>query len=168
MKNYILFSILLFAVGVLPSCSPNEDVTFPDNPCLIPDINNTFKLCKPMKVIVDNHKYIIPKDFQTDLASIPRVLWSIYSPLDSKTIIPAILHDYLYQCPKTSSKYQFPEKLTRKKIDSIFYSSLIDNMVNPIVAYQYWMAVRLGGSSYFNQGNDCAIKSKEDNKKISN
>lgn len=159
MKNYILSFILLFAVGVLPSCSPNEDVTFPDNPCLIPDTNNTFKLCKPMKVIVDKHKYIIPKDFQTDLASIPRVLWSIYSPLDSKTIIPAILHDYLYQCP---------HKLFRKKIDSIFYSSLIDNMVNPIVAYQYWIAVRLGGSSHFNQGNDCAIESKEDNKKISN
>lgn len=158
MKNYIWLSILAFAVVVLPSCSPNEDVSFPDNPCLIPDINNTFKLCKPMKVIVDKDKYTIPKSFKTDLASIPRVLWSIYSPLDSKTIIPAILHDYLYQCP---------HKLSRKKIDSIFYSSLIDNMVNPIVAYQYWMAVRLGGASHFNQGNDCAIKSKEDNKKIS-
>lgn len=120
-----------------------------------------------MRVIVDNDKYVIPQHFKTDLASIPRVLWSIYSPLDSKTIIPAILHDYLYQYPKTSSKYQFPEKLTRKKIDSIFYSSLIDNRVNPIVAYQYWLAVRIGGASHFNTGNYCAIKSKEDNKKIS-
>lgn len=155
--NKILMLIGLFAFIVLPTCSPNEDVAFPDNPCLIPDINNSFKLCKSIKVIVDKDRYVIPQYFQTDLASIPRVLWSIYSPLDSKTIIPAILHDYMYQCP---------HKLSRKKIDSIFYSSLIDNMVNPIVAYQYWLAVRIGGSSHFNKGNYCAIKSKEDNKKI--
>jgi hypothetical protein len=97
--------------------------------------------------MVNEDVVVVPAGFETDLASIPRALWFIHSPTDSETISPAILHDFMYSCPG---------KYSRRTIDSIFYSSLIDNLVNPIVAYEYWLAVRLAGSSHFNTGTHCA------------
>lgn len=38
---------------------------------------------------------VVPKGFVTDLASVPRKLWSLLSPIDSY-MTAAILHDYLY------------------------------------------------------------------------
>lgn len=149
----------MFCIALLLStCSPNEDVNFLNELNLSPVNDDVFKLEKKFLVQVDKNFFIIPKGFETDFASIPRILWPIQSPYDYKNIAPAILHDYQYSCPNN---------FTRRQIDSIFYSALIDNKVNPVVAYAFWLAVRIGGLSHFNKDNHCAIADKEYNKKIS-
>lgn len=158
-KRFVIFPLILITVfGILPTCSPEHDISFPDVPLIEPLENGLFELQENLIADDSQRRYVVPKGFVTDFASIPRVLWPVFSPIDYKTISPAILHDYLYTCPND---------LTRAEIDSIFYSSLIDNRVNPVVAYAYWIAVRLGGNSHFNAGNHCAIASKEYNQKIS-
>lgn len=150
----LLFSFSLF----LTSCAPNENVNFLNAINVIPLENNVFILSKKLTVQIDDYIVVIPKGFQTDFASIPRIFWPIQSPYDYKNIAPAILHDYQYTCPNN---------LTRSKIDSIFYSSLIDNRVNPVVAYAFWVAVRIGGLSHYNKDNYCAVENKKYNEKIS-
>jgi hypothetical protein len=146
-----LLPFLFIASLFLTTCAPNENVEFLNSLSLSPKKNNNFVLSDDFKIRVDDNLLIIPKGFETDLASIPRVFWPIAAPHEYKNIAPAIIHDYQYTCPKN---------LTREKIDSIFYSSLIDNRVNPVVAYGFWLAVRVGGASHFIQDIDCAITDK--------
>ena len=158
-KRFILFPFVIFFVFIfLPSCTPDHDIFFMNEPMLEPQENGVFELQHNLLAHDGKTQYIVPKGFLTDFASIPRLLWPVFSPIDYKTISPAILHDYLYACPNN---------LTRSQVDSIFYSSLIDNRVNPVVAYLYWLGVRLGGSTHFTTGNHCAIASKEYSQKIS-
>lgn len=153
----IAVTMFMFAL-LLSTCSPNENINFINELHLSPVEEGIFKLEKKFIVQVDNYTITIPKGFHSDFASIPRVFWPVQSPYDYKNIAPAILHDYQYTCPNN---------LTRRQIDSIFYSALIDNRVNPVVAYAFWIAVRVGGSSHFNKDNHCAIADKEYNQKIS-
>lgn len=157
MRAVIAVSMFCLA-SLLSTCSPHENVNFLNELNLTPFDDGVFKLDKKFLIQVDENLYTVPKGFQTDFASIPRVFWPIQSPYDYKNIAPAILHDYQYTCPNN---------LTREKIDSIFYSALIDNRVNPVVAYAFWLAVRIGGASHFNKDNHCAIADKEYNQKIS-
>lgn len=96
-----------------------------------------------MKVTIDGKKYIVPKDFETDLASIPRVLWPIFAPQYSGFVAPAILHDYLYRCPNN---------ITRQYADEVLYSALISKDITPFVASKFYLGVRLFGGSHFEHG----------------
>lgn len=157
MRTMIAVTMFMFAL-LLSTCSPNENINFLNELNLSPVSDGVFELERKFIIQIDSETIIIPKGFQSDFASIPRVFWSVQSPYDYKNIAPAILHDYQYTCPNN---------LSRSKIDSIFYSALIDNRVNPVVAYAFWLAVRVGGSSHFNKDNHCAIADKEYNQKIS-
>ena len=55
----------------------------------------------------------VPKGFITDLASIPRVFWSIFPP-DGNYTQAAVLHDYLYQM----------NLFIRKECDGIFLQAM--------------------------------------------
>lgn len=129
------------------SCSfPSYKITIPKPPCLYPFAHFDFMLCKPFNYVVNDVVYQVPRGFTTDLASIPRPLWSIHAPFKANTIPGAIIHDYLYFCPG---------ELTRKEADDIFYEALVVKKVSILSAYQYWFAVRLFGSSHFNEGAEC-------------
>ena len=52
---------------------------------------------------------VAPEGFITDFASIPRLLWSIYSPFDTY-LQAAVIHDWLY----------WEQTQTRKRADQIF------------------------------------------------
>ena len=157
MRAMIAVTMFMFAI-LLSTCSPNENINFLNELNLSPVTDGVFELERKFIIQIDSETIIIPKGFQSDFASIPRVFWPVQSPYDYKNIAPAILHDYQYTCPNN---------LSRSKIDSIFYSALIDNRVNPVVAYAFWLAVRVGGDSHFNKDNHCAIADKEYNQKIS-
>ena len=55
----------------------------------------------------------VPKDFETDFASVPRLFWTILPP-DGKYTQAATLHDYLYHS----------QKFKRKKCDKIFIEAM--------------------------------------------
>jgi hypothetical protein len=158
LKRSFILAGLIICASFLSTCSPNENVNFVGVVRVTPINDGVFQLNQNLIADIDDKPVIIPKGFITDFASIPKLFWSVESPFDMKTIAPSILHDYLYTCPNN---------LSRQKIDSIFYSSLIDNLVNPVKSYLYWLAVRIAGSSHFNKDNHCAIASKEYNQKVS-
>jgi hypothetical protein len=131
----------------LCACSTHHKIDIPRPPCLYPFYDYDFTLCQPFNYSVNGINFQVPLGFTTDLASIPRLLWSIYSPNKANTIPGAVIHDYLYFCPG---------EMTRAEADSIFYDALIYRHVNTITAFKYWMAVRVFGSSHFNKGAVCS------------
>jgi len=130
----------------LAACTISHDIKISRPPCLYPFKNYDFTLCRTFKFKVDDTLYRVHKGFATDLASIPRALWGIYSPTKTETIPAAVIHDYLYFCPG---------EMTRREADSIFYDSLIVKGFPRFTAFRYWIVVRIFGSSHFNKGAFC-------------
>lgn len=118
-------------------------------PCLYPKQGYNFTLCKNFTYFVNKVKYVVPAGFTTDLASIPKILWSIYSPNKANTIAAAVIHDFIYFCPGNQK---------RSDADSIFYDALINNGVKTSTAFKYWLAVRLFGRTHYNRGAFCSFK----------
>lgn len=135
---FITYLSLAYMVG----CAHFHRVKFIDNACIVPMKGYEYKTCKNMKVTIDDKKYVVPKGFETDLASIPRILWPIFAPQYSGFVAPAILHDYLYRCNNN---------ITRQFADEVLYSALITEDVTPFTASKFYLGVRLfGGSHYIN------------------
>ena len=75
---------------------------------------------------------IVPKGFITDFASVPRLFWSIISPVD-KHAKAAVIHDYCY----------YYGIYNRKKSDKIFKKGLKILKVEPWKIWCMYKAVRL-------------------------
>ena len=76
----------------------------------------------------------IPKNFDTDLASIPRIFWAIYPPF-GRYMRAAIVHDYLYR------KTTFSEPLC----DRIFYVLMKKDGVDLFTRFIFYSIVRTFG-----------------------
>ena len=147
--SLIIFLLCCILCGCIKSDHvPHEIFNYPA-PCIIPYHGYTYLTCHAFVVIIDGDETIVPANYQTDLASIPRFYWSILAPDYSEIIGPAILHDYLYECPG---------KRTRQDIDWIFYDYLIKNGISYYTAYKIWAAVRIFGGSHFQNGNNCGTE----------
>lgn len=112
------------------------------NICIKPMIEYHYQTCKPMRFIVNRQEYEIPSNFQTDLASIPKIVWPIMAPAHSSLIRPAIIHDWLYR--KTC-------EFTRLQTDLIFYHMLKNDGVSTFRASTMYYAVRFFGWNYYNE-----------------
>jgi len=141
----IKYFLLLLFLGI-GACSITHELKITKQPCLYPYKEYDFTLCKNYTFYVDEEFFMVHRGFATDLASIPRVLWSIYSPTKTETIAGAVIHDYLYFCPGV---------LSRKEIDTIFYDALVYEGLPKRTAFRYWLAVRLFGKTHFNEGALC-------------
>lgn len=83
---------------------------------------------------------IVPRGFVTDLASIPRIFWSILRP-DADYAYAAIIHDFLY----------WQQRLSKNKADTILKMSMEDfQLSKPIVASIYYAVVILGKTAWSN------------------
>jgi len=78
---------------------------------------NLFQLIEPLEYHVGSYpsKEIItvPEKFITDFASVPRIFWSIVSPIDTHANA-AVVHDWMYQtyyAPKARCEWIFDEAL---------------------------------------------------------
>jgi hypothetical protein len=81
----------------------------------------------------------IPAGFITDLASIPRIIWSLVPPYGLYTR-SAVVHDWLYR-----SKIQ----ITREDADKVFLELMQQDKVDPALAKFMYRAVRwFGAGSY--------------------
>lgn len=140
--------LLIAAFCFLSSCQFQQndrfdDVEFITQPCLIPTEDNQFKLCDNMIVRLRNAFHSVPMGFKTDLASIPRIMWPVFSPGDYDTIAPAVLHDWHYCCES---------RVTRKWSDDIFYYGLREQGMGAFKAGIYWFGVRSIGWIYYTHG----------------
>ena len=84
----------------------------------------------------------VPKGFETDGASIPRIFQSLL-PIWDKYSRAAIIHDYLYYGLKTFNPHK--EGLTRKQADYVFLEAMKVSKVNFITRYCLWTFVRIFG-----------------------
>lgn len=83
---------------------------------------------------------LIPAGFTFDLASIPRIFWSIIGPMDLSIEAP-LAHDYLYET----------RCLSRAKADYLFRELMIKEGVRKSRAWIAWAAVRLFGRFAWNK-----------------
>jgi hypothetical protein len=142
----ILFMFIAFAF--ISSCSLKHndsiDIKYITDPCLIPTKDNKFKLCDNMIIRAHDKFHAVPMGFKTDLASIPRIMWPIFSPGEYDSIAPAVLHDWHYCCVASVS---------RKLADDIFYYGLRVHGMGRVQAFIYWLGVRAIGWNYYKHGN---------------
>ncbi len=82
----------------------------------------------------------VPVGFITDLASVPKILWSILPP-HGKWAKAAIIHDYLYSVHNNFK--------TRTQSDKVFLEGMKVLEVPYIKRILMYLAVRLCGSSSF-------------------
>lgn len=82
--------------------------------------------------------FTIPKNFATDLDSIPRIP-GIYAVIKGRSVWAALLHDYLYATGEVS----------RERADRYFYTAMKEEGVPSVAAWLMYRSVRLMGWRYY-------------------
>ena len=99
---------------------------------------NVFKTLFPYRVEFGDKRFLIPRYFESDGASVPRLFWRIVFPnSDSHATTAGICHDYIYR--------KQPADWTRKAADRMFYAMLIEFGVPLHSAFLAYVAVRIFG-----------------------
>ena len=111
---------------------------------------NNYKLLQDVNVRISDGRIIkIPKGYVWDLASVPRLLWSLVPP-DSDAELAFLIHDYLYENNKILGYNQeFCDNEMRiwaKELNGTQNKYSLRNIDNSIRYY----AVRLFGKKVFN------------------
>ncbi len=97
-----------------------------------------------------NELIVVPPGFVTDLASVPRAVWSFYPP-DGPWAKGAIIHDFLY-ATKGTGEWNTHRGITRvtpysrKEADDILKEAMADRKVSAWEQRVIWASVRLGGA----------------------
>ena len=103
---------------------------------------NKFKIVESFEYHIGKYPsdetVIVPIGFVTDFASVPRIFWTLVSPIDSHAKA-AVLHDFLYNIG-----YK-----TRKECDEIFYESMKVLGVSKYKALIMFKAVRVFGFPFY-------------------
>lgn len=88
----------------------------------------------------------VPEGFIFDLASIPRVLWSVLPPW-SLSIAAPLVHDYLYwHCGDPPAGSVIPRRRYLKpEADRLFHDLMLEEGVSRSRAFVAWLAVRMFG-----------------------
>lgn len=104
-----------------------------------------WRLVQDMMYQTEGGKIItVPKDFLTNLASVPRMLRPILNR-NGKSRRPAVLHDWLYTNQVCVS---------RKEADKLFYEALRSEGMNWAGAQVYYRGVRAFGFFYYGKCKD--------------
>jgi hypothetical protein len=90
-----------------------------------------------LNVLLPNNLITVPKGFETDFASVPRLFWSLFPPLGPYSKA-AVVHDYLCTCKWVSSI----------EAAAIFHEAMLVLKVNRVTAFLLWLAVRLFGPKF--------------------
>ena len=88
-------------------------------------------------------RYIAPRGFITDLASIPRLLRALFD-INGQSRAPAVLHDFLYCMHYT----------TRAEADALFLEALEATGVGWATRWSMYLGVRSGGWIYWSKRDD--------------
>jgi hypothetical protein len=101
------------------------------------------RMTERFRYISSQGKIIVPRNFYSDGASVPRMFWSFLSPFGSY-FKAALIHDFLYS--KDSEKY-YP--FDRKTSDLIFKEAMFNLGIGWAKRETIYRAVRLGGWASF-------------------
>jgi hypothetical protein len=102
---------------------------------------NSYKLLVDLSIELSDGRLItIPKGYIWDLASVPRLLWTICPP-DSDAELAFLIHDYLYENQINNRKWADEEMLKWSILTNGTKNISIKNIDN----YVRYYAVRIGG-----------------------
>lgn len=82
---------------------------------------------------------VVPENFLSDGASVPRVLWSRFHPYDKRYFAIAIVHDYLY----------WAHLFSRETSDAVFLDGI---NASDTVRRIFYDGVRIGGEESYETG----------------
>jgi hypothetical protein len=106
---------------------------------------NRYQLVNEVTVQLSSNIILtIPAGYEWDLASVPRVFWSLIPP-DSDAELAFLIHDFLYENKIGSRKFADKEMLLWSIVTNGTNNWSARNADNYI---RYW-AVRIGGSKYW-------------------
>ena len=138
-------ALVISACFILSGCYSYEEhlkTEFLTPVCIKPFVDYKYKTCGDIRFKIDEREFLIPSDFVTDLASVPKIAWPIMSPFHASLIKPAIVHDWFYR--KTCD-------FTRIDADTILKHMLKNNDVAGFKVNAIFYAVRLFGWNYYNE-----------------
>jgi hypothetical protein len=136
--------LLVACVVFLSGCSSpliHTEITTPI--CIRPAGAYHYATCNNLDFKVEGDTFRVPRGFDTDLASIPRLAWPVISPFHSNFIRPAIVHDFLYRGTCV---------FTRLDADLIFYQMLVNEGVPTLKASVMYYAVHWFGGAHYSEG----------------
>ncbi len=134
--------LILLVTTFLYGCVNHLHTEIKSDVCIKPLKAYTYLTCLDIEFSVDSEKFIIPKGFETNLASIPKIAWPILAPAHSSLIRPAIIHDWFYR--KTCV-------FTRKQVDLIFFHMMLNDGISVLRANIMYYAVRLFGWGFYSE-----------------
>ena len=110
---------------------------------------NKIRLLKPYTFTINGVTYIIPKMYEWDGATIPRILWSITGIDPFGYVNPAsIVHDYVYGF---EGKMPDGTYIPRQVIDEWFVQTILDlKLINNNFVKLYKQVLRIGGLYFWN------------------
>jgi Protein of unknown function (DUF1353) len=80
-----------------------------------------------------------PLNFETDFASVPQIMWTIFPPY-GKVTKAAIVHDFLYKCLRENKSHWCASSY--KEADYVFWEAMLVCGVKKWEANCMWFAVR--------------------------
>lgn len=99
---------------------------------------NVFAVLYPYRVNHGGRTFLIPRGFESDGASVPRLFWrAVFPNSDSHATTAGICHDYIYRIQ--------PSDWTRKDADRMFLALLIEHGAPVCSALMAYLAVRRFG-----------------------
>jgi hypothetical protein len=141
------FYITCMVISTLLATKQSQyTIDFTQIACIRPHSKFNYLTCSPLIAKVNDDEFIVPANFDSDLASIPHWFWSFITPEYSALVYPALLHDYLYLCPGNYS---------RDYADNVFYSAMLQEGMSKHTASKMYWAVRWFGGRHFNEGYVC-------------
>jgi hypothetical protein len=138
---FLITAILISVTACLPI--KRQDVRFYNPICIQPYKNYHYLTCYPLIVDINHQTIIVPENFETDLASVPRIAWPVISPMKSYLVRPAVLHDWMYHAKTGYSRYE---------ADLIFYHAMRIEGMGRIKACLIYRTVRMFGWMFYQKG----------------
>jgi len=100
------------------------------------------EFCYYTDVLPERTYIIVPEGFETNFASIPRIFWNIYPPMDPKYGKAAVIHDYLYSKDCSIN-------LPRELCDKIFLEAMTVLGAGKFQKILFYILVRIFGESHY-------------------
>ena len=111
----------------------------------------TWEITKDFRFEINDQKYVIPKGFVFDGASVPKILTTWLSPV-GVLLIGGLIHDYMYRCGSLlKSNKKNIQEVDQKKADEIFRDINIEVNGFYLMNYLAYYALRIGGFVAWNK-----------------
>ena len=110
------------------------------------------RVINPLRFESNGHRLYVPARFVTDHASVPRLFWNIFPPVDPRWSRAAVVHDYGYRFGAYPIEGgNFLRFGTRAGVDNLFLAAMEADGAGWLARHTLYRAVRMGGWATWNK-----------------